>query len=103
MKVELSIADDRELRAHIRDVIKGEVLGIARGEIKTIIAEAVKQKAVPHTGTELDKIVRNEIKGMIRDVVKATYGKPNFIEKCIRQEVNKYLAEFFSKRGERLL
>lgn len=97
MKVELSIADDRELKAHIRDVIRGEVLGIARGEIKTIIAEAVKQKAIPHTEKELDRIVRKEIQAMIRDVVSMGYSKPNFIQVCIREEVAKYLAEFFSE------
>ena len=36
MKVELSIKDDKELRDTIKDMIKGQVLSVARSEVETI-------------------------------------------------------------------
>ena len=88
MKVELSIADDRELKGHIREVIKGEVLSIARGEIKAIIAQAVGEKAIPGSAADIEKIVRAAIKEEIAHQLGASrYGSASWIKTEARKQI----------------
>lgn len=97
MKVEISIKDDRELKDHIRDVIKGEVVSIARGEIRHIIKQVFGEKygsVIP----EPDKIIREELKEIIRkDIGVGTYGNSDFIREIARQEAIKMVRESISK------
>jgi len=44
MVVTLNIENDTELRAYIKDCIKGQVLAITRGEFKTIVIEELEKK-----------------------------------------------------------
>ena len=99
MKVELTISDDAELRAAIKDSIKGEVLSIARGEIKNIIAQAVDEKVIPNNQADREKLVGRAIQQMILDALKAgRCGQPTTILTMIREEVNAYLRELWEKR-----
>lgn len=89
MKVQLSIADDRELKQHIRDVIKGEVLSIARGEVKDIIAQAVGEKAIPGSAADIEKIVKVAIREEIAHQLGASrYGKTSWIKTEARKQIS---------------
>jgi hypothetical protein len=97
MKVELSIADDRELRRHIKDVIKGEVLGIARGEIKSIIAQAVSEKAIPSDAGQIERLVKSAINDQVkRELGSSRYSNPSWIQ----SEARRQIAEFIKKAAE---
>ena len=88
MKVELSIADDRELRQHIRDVIKGEILSIARGEIKTIIARAVSEKAIPGNAANIKRLVETAIAEEVkRQLSGNNYNSRSWIRTEARQQI----------------
>lgn len=96
MKVELSIADDRELRAAVRDLIKGEIVGIARGEIKTILAEVVKEGVLPKDEASLNAIVKNAIAETVKNELGThSYNSPGVIREMAREEVNRYVREWF--------
>lgn len=97
MKVELSIADDRELRDHIKDVIKGQVLSIARGEIRDIIAQAVDEKAIPKDPDDIRQIIVQAIK----DLVKQELGARRYGKSWIREEAREQIAEFIKSIAER--
>jgi len=98
VKVELSIADDRELRQHIRDVIKGEVLSIARGEIKSIIAQAVGEKAMPTKATDIEKMAREAIVEEIRQQLGSSrYGTTSWIKTEAREQIAKMLRDWATK------
>ena len=89
MKVELSIADDRELKQHIRDAIKGEILSIARGEIKGIIAQAVSEKAIPGSSADVEKLVKAAIKEEIAHQLGASrYGSTSWIKTEARKQIS---------------
>lgn len=101
MKVELSIADDSELRQHIRDTIKGEVVSVARAEIKKIIAEVVKEGIVPKSQDDIDKIVRGVVKEeVIQQLTQYNYGE-NSIKKIAREEINVLLREMI--KGQNII
>jgi hypothetical protein len=79
MKLELSIADDRELRNFIKDSIKSEIVSIARGEVKGILVDVIKEGYIPKSQSDIDKIVREEINSIIRNELKSSdyYGNNN--------------------------
>jgi hypothetical protein len=95
MKVELSIADDRELRAAIKDLIKGEVVAIARGEIRTILAEVLKEGVVPKTKEEIDQLIKAEVRAQVQHILsERTEGWSNTVVKDLaRQEVATFIRQ----------
>jgi hypothetical protein len=93
MKVELSIADDRELRAAIRDMIKGEVSSIMKGEIKNIIAELVKEGSWPKDATTLEEMVRKEVAAYVREQLKERWNSGDPLREITRDEVQKLIRE----------
>lgn len=98
MKVELSIADDRELKQHIRDIIKGEVLSIARGEIKNIIAQAVYEKAVPTSAADIERMVKKAIANEIERQLGANrYGKSSWIKAEARKQIAEMIRNWATK------
>lgn len=101
MKVELSIRDDRELRNHIKDVIKGEVTSIARGEIQNIIKDVFTSKYEKSIERSADRLIKEELKMMIKDSLKvagAWGNTTNYIKDVARKEIEKYIKEFMNNR-----
>lgn len=100
MKVELSIKDDRELKNHIRDVIKGEITSVARGEIRDIIKEVFAEKygELRDLSQNPEMIIREEIKELIKkDIATNTYGNSNYIRLIAKEEVSLIVKEVMSK------
>jgi len=98
MKVELSIADDRELKQHIRDVIKGEVLSIARGEVKGIIAQAVGEKAIPGSAADIEKLVKAAIKEeIVHQLGERRYGSASWIKTEARKQIAEMIRSWATK------
>lgn len=97
MKVEISIKDDTELRNHIKEVIKGEVVSIARGEIRSIIKEVFGEKygaSLP----EPEKILREEMSRIInKDINVDRYGNSNYVRDVAKAEAIKIVREVFEK------
>lgn len=100
MKVELSIADDRELRTAIRDMIKGEVTAIMRGEIKTIIAELVKEGAFPKDVNDLKGMVEAEVAKYVKGVLmeKQNYFGQKKIETMAERVMIKIVQEALASK-----
>lgn len=87
MKVELSIRDDRELRNHIKDVIKGEITSIARGEIDNILDRVMNQRFP-------DGKIMSMIEKAINDKVSRAIGQGSYswqknIMDIVREQVSK--------------
>ena len=99
MKLEINIADDRELRNFIKDSIKGEVTAIARGEIKGIIADVVREGVIPSDKSDLERIVRNIIADEVKSQLKQSYfDGSDVIKKIAREEIVKLLQEALQKK-----
>lgn len=100
MKVELLIADDKELRASIRELIKSEVLNMARKDIKEIVASAIAQRLPNEEGATkvIEHLFRDEIKQQVASVLrgnKGTFSDPTFVQTVVRQEVRGQLKTLF--------
>ncbi len=76
MNLKLKIEEDAELRAYIKDLIKGQVLSIGRKEIKSILEEIIKQKhgnditvteKIIKDILEVDNYYNSEIKAIARE------------------------------------
>ena len=100
MKVELSIKDDKELRNHIKDVIKGEVTSITRSEIRTIIKEVFSEKygEVRELTQNPEAIIRQEMRELIKkDIATDSYGHSSFIRNIAKEEVSNIVKNVMSK------
>lgn len=101
MKVELLIADDKELRASVRELIKSEVLNMARKDIKEIIASAIGQKLPDEDGATkvVEGLFREEVKTHVRKALdqRATYNDPTYIQKVAREEVRELIKDTVAK------
>ena len=92
MKLELSIADDRELRLFIKDSIKSEIVSIARGEVKGILADVIKEGYIPKDQQDIDKIIKNEIHEIVyKELNLSNYG--NKLKEWVREEISVILKE----------
>jgi hypothetical protein len=102
VKLELSIADDRELRGMVRDLIKGEVTSVARGEIHSIIAEVVAQKTLPQSPAQINEMVREVIKQQIAACLgerPGPFSTKTAILMITRQEVSRYIRQLWRQRA----
>lgn len=99
MKVELSIADDRELRQAIKDEIKGVVVSIARAEIKNILADVVKEGILPKTQKEIDAIWEKEIGCAVKSSIASSggYWADDKIKVMAREVITEFISEHFKK------
>lgn len=101
MKVELNIADDRELRNYIKDVIRGVVVEIARGEIRGIIADVVKEGYIPKDAKDLNKIVVTIIQQEVQNqITKKGWNEPSFIERETREAILSTVLKYFKEISE---
>jgi hypothetical protein len=101
MKVELIIADDKELRAAINELIRGEVLNVARKDIKGIIASAVGDK-LPSGGSAvqtMERLFSEEIKRQVAAILNQgkSYSEPSFLQRAAREEVRNQIREALEK------
>ena len=82
MKVELSIKDDSELRTHIKDVIKGQFVSIAREEITDIVKAVFLQK-YRTLSESFEDLIKETIKEHIRkELDGAAFGKSLYPGLC---------------------
>jgi len=110
MKVELEIKDDKELRAVIKDMIRGQVTSIVREEIKNLVAKEVEKKTDPKVlSTEIQRFFRDSrmttsLEGKVNDAVHAlvTEEIKESIERRVR-ESNSMTADFVDARVRRVL
>ena len=100
MKVELSIKDDRELRAHIKDLIRGEVVSIARGEIRSILAEVVGGIATGESQEKVDAIAKSVISTAVqKEFSRSGYAQVSFVQKTIREQISEMLRKAFQTKA----
>jgi len=96
MTVSLNIQNDEELRAYIKDLVKGQVLSIAREEIVNIINDVVLKK-IGRT-TSPDTIFQEEITKMVKaELLSTTWSSPSYIKKVAREVVEQQLKDILIK------
>ena len=95
MNVELSIKDDKELRNCIKDMIRGEVLSVARKEIIDIIKDVVGKKT--NIQFKFETLLNEVVKDRINSTVGGRCYQHDFIGKIFREEITKLAVKEFNK------
>jgi hypothetical protein len=97
VKVSLQIADDAELRAAVKDMVRGQLRSIVREDIVSVICEvAGKGSAAGKTPAEktayLNKIIAEEVRSQVAGYVKRALSDWNgrdVAKDLIQQEINR--------------
>ena len=69
MNVTLNIENDKELRAYIKDAVKGQVLSIVREEMMEIIKEELERKLKGLTSSRFDNITKDATKEAVKSIL----------------------------------
>lgn len=95
MIVKLNIEEDAELRAAIKEAIKGQVRSIAREDIIAILKEILSSK-VPEANP--DTLLKEYIVKLAKDQLDdGTWSKPSYIKQVAREEIQKIVKELMTK------
>jgi hypothetical protein len=92
MKVTLNVENDAELRAHIKYLIKGQILSIVREDFLEIVKEEIERK-IKGTDENLfnhlfgDAMI-NVISNILRDKCEVSQWSNKFIEPIILKRIN---------------
>ena len=92
MKVELSIRDDRELRAHVKECIRGEVTAIARSEIVNILKDVLGSRLGQQPFEDL--LTKTIEEAVTKAIDHGEWGKRS-IRQMVLDEVQKRMDDFF--------
>jgi len=69
MNITLNIANDQELRAYIKEMIKGQVLSIAREDILTLVKDEFEKKLKQMDFTDFQKLFNKAAEGHIKGLI----------------------------------
>jgi FKBP-type peptidyl-prolyl cis-trans isomerase (trigger factor) len=99
MKVTLNISEDAELRAHIKDAIKGQVASIMREEIRGVLQEVLTGKISAST-LNPDSLIQDEIRKLVKaQLDNGSWGTPSYIQKVARELVNQQVLDALKSRN----
>lgn len=100
MKLNLNIEEDKELRAYIKDMIKGQVLSIIRSEVKDCLQTVLETKVTTAT-TKIDEIILNEVKYKVNTVLNGNMlWNDNYIRQVTKEYVAKHINEYFNDQNK---
>lgn len=104
MKVTLNIENDKELRAYIKDCIKGQVLSITREEINELIKEEVQRKLKGLNQYTLDRYIKEGFTQATANILRKEHDVQNWNTSFIEPYVeNKLDAVLKNKDWDRLV
>ncbi len=99
MTVTLNIANDAELRNYIKDMIKGQVMAIARDTIQEVLKEILQKKVEEKIPNSIEHLIKSEISNLVQIQLKNKgWGDPTYIQKVARDLVNEEIKSYFSNK-----
>ena len=87
MKINVNIEEDAEFRAHVKELIAGQIRSILREELKgLIIAEIAKMKLLKPHSPALEDIVRNAVqRALDRSQTSLEYETKKRLDEAVRE------------------
>lgn len=98
MTVALNIENDAELRAYIKDLIKGQVLSIIRQEVLDVIKAITEDKIKSSTTqTVLEKLIKEIIEKQVREQLNISpwSNADNFIKTNAKEMIYNHIKSSF--------
>ncbi len=93
MRVTLNIENDAELRAHVKDCIKGQVLSIVREEMLEIVKEELNRKIKGLSDANFQRVFTEAMIKNVKDILRDDYG--------VKEWDNKWLAPIIASIMEK--
>ena len=93
MKVTLNIQDDAELRASIKEAIKGQVLAVTREEITEIVKSEIGKKIQNSDTQYLNRLINESMKSVLQVILYKEYGVDNWSNTWIEPIITRYLSD----------
>lgn len=92
MKVTLNIENDQELRAHIKDAIKGQVMAIVREELLATIKEELERKVKGISSQNWDYLVKDALKDNVKDIIRNEMNVSQWSDNWIKPIVSSLIS-----------
>lgn len=97
MNVTLKIENDAELRAYIKDLIKGQVSSIIRDEFEEMIKEEISKKVKSYNGADLLYYIRATIEKTVDRFLNSMNIKKELNKEMITPIIEKKVVEAIEK------
>ncbi len=91
MKVTLNIEQDEQLRAAIKDAIKGQVMSVTRDEISQIVRDEIGKKIANRDVQYMTRLLEISMRYVIENILYKDYDIPGWQNKWIEPTITKYL------------
>ena len=95
MTVNLSIENDEELRAYVKDLIRGQYLSFAREEVRAMVYEELTAKISGLNTQRFEQWIKEALRSSITDILRKEHGhtwKKDFIKPYVEDYANTMLA-----------
>lgn len=99
MKVTLNIENDVELRAHIKDCIKGQVLSIVREELIAMVKAEFERKIKGTNEKNWELMQKQATKEAIAHILYKEHGVTRYSDAFIKPFVNEILQDALSNKN----
>lgn len=91
MKVTLNIEQDEQLRAAIKDAIKGQVMSVTREEINLIVKSEIGKKIANRDVQYMNRLLSESMTQIIKEILYKEHNIGNWDSTWIKPIVDKYL------------
>lgn len=104
MTVTLNIQDDHELRAYCKDLVKGQINGITREELRGIVAEELDRKLKGLDTKRFELLLTSALKDVINNILYKEFKVKSWDKDWIKPYMDNYLETILhGKRSEELI
>jgi len=93
MNVTLNIENDKELRAHIKDCVKGQVLSIVRKDFLAIVKEEMERKLKGTDTALFNRMIKDSLLKAIKDILRTDHGVGQWKEEFIKPFVENVVSD----------
>ena len=98
MNITINIENDQELRSTIKDMIKGQVMALARDDITEILSLEIERKIKNSNSNNFDRMLNNAIEKAVekimRNELKISFMNDKFIQPSIDRHIDKIFGQF---------
>lgn len=96
MQVVLNIENDEELRTHIKEMIKGQVMSIVREEFLEIVRTELNRKVKGMTAGHFDEMIKQGMKQALGEMLREDYNITQWNKDFIKPHINDLLDSYLS-------
>jgi hypothetical protein len=98
MKVTLNIENDQELRAHVKDAIKGQVLSIVRDEMLDMVRNELDRKIKGMGEYTINKIISEAMTVAIVKILREDHNVSAWGDSFISPVVEKFVTKAIERK-----